>query len=85
VNWLNRIKATVLFFWEHPSTIIGFVAWGAGGFGYQPSIGAFIAHFFIMPILLMLMVFVSHWEGRRNYTRSLMAAKSASKQQPQQP
>lgn len=51
-------------FWAYPSTYIALVIWGATGFMAQPSIASFVVHFLIAPLLLLLALWLAHWEGR---------------------
>jgi hypothetical protein len=50
---LQRFRLT------HWSTYSGFTLWGAAGFGFQPSLGAFVTHFAIIPALLILTIFLA--------------------------
>lgn len=51
---------------RHPSTWLAFVVWGTAGFMGHPTIASFVVHFAVMPPVLFLLVFTSHWEGGRD-------------------
>lgn len=52
-------------FWTYPSSYLALALWGASGFGYQPTFGAFLVHFFITAPLMLLVLWVAHYEGRK--------------------
>jgi hypothetical protein len=56
---LHKLRLT------HWSTYVAFAIWGTAGYGFTPSIGAFVTHFGIMPPMLILLVWCSHHESRR--------------------
>jgi hypothetical protein len=47
------------------STYVGVVLWGVVAFGIQPTFGSFIVHFGITPFAIAGLIFVAHWEGRK--------------------
>lgn len=51
-------------FWAYPSTYVALFVWGATGFMAQPSVASFLVHFLIAPVLLVLALWLAHWEGR---------------------
>lgn len=51
-------------FWAYPSSYVILILWGTAGFGYQPSFGAFIVHFFLTPALMLGALWLAHHEGR---------------------
>jgi hypothetical protein len=51
-------------FHTYPSTYLACLIWGAAGFMGQPTMAAFLVHFVIVPILLLLVLWLAHWEGR---------------------
>ncbi len=58
-------------FWSYPSSYVVFVMWGTAGFGYQPTLGAFVVHFILMPILILLALYLAHREGRKQALKSI--------------
>lgn len=51
--------------YANPSVILGLVAWGVAGFGFQPGFGTFLVHFVLVPPMIALLIWLAHWEGRR--------------------
>jgi hypothetical protein len=59
--------------WKHPfhtypSSYIALVIWASAGFMAQPTIASFIVHFFFLPLLLLTVLWLAHWEGQREST-----------------
>jgi hypothetical protein len=52
-------------FHAYPSSYLALVVWGAAGFMAQPTIASFAVHFVLLPILLLAILWLAHWEGRR--------------------
>lgn len=53
-------------FHTYPSSYLALVIWGAAGFMAQPTIASFLVHFFGIPALLYLCLWLAHWEGRND-------------------
>jgi hypothetical protein len=51
-------------FWAYPSSYVILLLWGAAGFGYQPSFGAFLVHFIVTPVLMLAALWLAHHEGK---------------------
>ena len=49
---------------HYPSNYVGLIIWGATAFESQPTIASFIVHFTIVPALIVLTLWLAHWEGR---------------------
>jgi hypothetical protein len=49
---------------KHWSTYIAFVVWGTAGYGFTPNLGTLFVHLLLIPPLLALLVWCSHYEGR---------------------
>jgi hypothetical protein len=47
------------------SIYVALVAWGFSGFMAQPTIASLVCHGLIIPLMLMLVRFLAHHEGRR--------------------
>ncbi len=47
------------------STYLALGVWGATGFMAQPSLASLVVHLIISPALLVAVVTVAHWEGRK--------------------
>lgn len=45
-----------------PSTYFAFLTWGVAGFMSAPTIASFVVHFFLVPVLLALTLFLAHRE-----------------------
>ncbi len=43
--------------------VLALITWGAAGFMAQPTIASFAVHFIFVPIALMAMLWLAHWEG----------------------
>ena len=52
-------------FHSYPSSYVALVVWGATGFMAQPTIASFVVHFALAPILLLVLLWLAHWDGRR--------------------
>jgi len=52
-------------FQRYPSTYVALVVWGAAGFMAQPTIASFVVHFAFVPLALAGMLWMAHWEGRK--------------------
>lgn len=52
-------------FHSYPSSYLALIVWGAAGFMAQPTIASFAVHFILLPILLLVILWLAHWEGRR--------------------
>lgn len=52
-------------FHNYPSTYLAAVIWCVTGFMGQPTFASFIVHFLFVPALLLLMLWLAHWEGRK--------------------
>jgi len=48
------------------STYAAFVVWGGAAFMSQPSIASFAVHFFILPPMLLALIWLAHREGRKS-------------------
>lgn len=56
-------------FWlKHPSTYAALAAWGVTGFMAQPTIASGFVHLVISPMILALVVWLAHHEGRSRVT-----------------
>lgn len=51
-------------FHQYPSTYLAALVWGATGFMGQPTFASFLVHFCIVPIILLVILWLAHWEGR---------------------
>lgn len=47
-----------------PSTYLGLVVWGTAGFMGSPTFASFIVHFTILPLTIVAMLWMAHYEGR---------------------
>jgi len=52
-------------FHAYPSTYLAAGIWGATGFMGQPTFASFIVHFLFVPFLLLLTLWIAHYEGRK--------------------
>jgi len=52
-------------FHTKPSVYLALVVWGATGFMAQPSFASFVVHLFIVPVLLFLVIWLAHYEARK--------------------
>jgi hypothetical protein len=51
-------------FHAYPSSYLAAIVWGAAGFMGQPTFASFMVHFAILPCMLLLILWLAHWEGR---------------------
>lgn len=51
-------------FHNYPSTYLALIAWVAAAFTAQPTIASLFVHFFVLPIMILLVLWLAHWEGR---------------------
>lgn len=56
-------------FHTYPSTYLAAAVWGCTGFMGQPTFASFLVHFFFVPALLFLVLWLAHWEGRKEAVR----------------
>lgn len=49
---------------HYTSNYIALVIWGATAFESQPTIASFVVHFTIVPALIVLTLWLAHWEGK---------------------
>jgi len=52
-------------FWAYPSSYVVLVMWGTAGFGYQPTLGAFLVHFGLTPALILIALWLARHEGHK--------------------
>lgn len=52
-------------FHRYPSSYLALVVWGATGFMAQPTVASFAVHFVLVPIMLIAVLWLAHWEGQR--------------------
>jgi hypothetical protein len=57
--WFKKLRLT------HWSTYAAFALWGSSAFTAQPTIASFVVHFGVCPVLLILVIFFAHNEGKR--------------------
>lgn len=52
-------------FWlKHPSTYLGLATWGASGFMASPTIASGLYHLFVIPMMLIGVIWLAHHEGK---------------------
>jgi hypothetical protein len=51
-------------FHTYPSTYVALIVWGSTGFMATPTFASFMVHFFMVPAVLLLTLWLAHWEGR---------------------
>ena len=69
--WWGHVTAGASFVRRRPSTILGFFLWGATGFMAWPTLASFFVHFIIAPIGFIALIWLAHWEGKRDYRHAM--------------
>lgn len=59
-------KIKVHPFHMFPSSALAVVVWGMASFMAQPTVASVMIHLLLLPIVLMLMLWLAHWEGRNH-------------------
>lgn len=62
----NRWQIKVHPFHMFPSSALALALWGITGFMAQPTLASVMIHLLMVPVLLMLMLWLAHWEGRHH-------------------
>lgn len=52
-------------FWARPSSYVILVLWGTTSFGYIPTFAAFLVHFIITPLIMVLVIYLARQEAKQ--------------------